>query len=159
MRPPVLVNAHPPLFPTCQVSAPWAFERAVTVINFYIRYTCTGHVLCTHVRTCTVMYMFMKHWKYDEYMRPDKPICAERHPLNVQDRHCICLLYRNSTNEKLKSSTVQQIHALCDCITSKMCCMSCPFNVWLLSQDGLPGKYVHEHVHVAAPTCHLNMSS
>ena len=45
----------------------------------------------------------------------------------------VCLLYRNSTIEKLKSSTVQQIHALRDSITSKMYCMSCPFNVWLLS--------------------------
>ena len=29
--PPVLVNAHPSLFPACQLSAPWAFAKAVTV--------------------------------------------------------------------------------------------------------------------------------
>ena len=27
----IFVNAHPPLFPTCQLSAPWAFARAVAV--------------------------------------------------------------------------------------------------------------------------------
>ena len=35
--PHVLVNAHPPLFPACQLSAPWAFARAVTVyIYMYV---------------------------------------------------------------------------------------------------------------------------
>ena len=34
--PPVLVNAHPPLFPARRLSAPWTLARAVTVFIYLV---------------------------------------------------------------------------------------------------------------------------
>ena len=111
---------------TCYVPFEYMYEY-----NGYDMFICKYTYIHVHVHMYTCAHVYFGETCLLDIHPVNQPETKDVH--RMYKTSIVCLLYRNSTNEKLKSSTVQQIHALRDSITSKMYCMSCTSDECLLA--------------------------